>query len=328
MPSDILVDDVTHRYPPRRVRRGQRTDAPPSEQAAADRPALDHLSLDVTSGQIYGLLGPNGGGKTTLFRLLATLMPPQAGRITIASHDLATNPDAVRATIGVTFQHASLDKRLTVFENLMHQGHLYALSGRPLSQRIEAALKIVGLVDRRDDLCETLSGGMQRRVEVAKGLLHQPRVLLLDEPSTGLDPGARLDLWQALLQLRESGMTILLTTHLMDEAARCDRLGIIHEGRLVATGSPASLQGELGGSVIFVEADELEQTKTELLQMVKSGVTRVGTQLRLTTSDGPALVARIAQQLGPRLRSISLSQPTLEDVFVARTGRTFWEERP
>lgn len=327
MPAEILVTDVSHRYPPRRSRRGSRT-ASPDLTPQSDAPALDRLSLAVDSDEIFGLLGPNGGGKSTLFRLLATLMPLQAGRISVAGYDLVTSPDAIRSSIGITFQHASLDRRLTVFENLRHQGHLYGLAGTYLAKRIEAALEIVRLRDRRDDLCETLSGGMQRRVEVAKSLLHQPRVLLLDEPSTGLDPGARLDLWQALVQLRDTGMTILLTTHLMDEAARCDRLGILHRGQLVAMGPPATLQAELGTGVVTLEADDSADAETLLAELSGARVSRIGPQCRATTADGPVLIARLAERLGPKLRAISLTQPTLEDVFVARTGHSFREELP
>lgn len=326
MSAEILVTDVSHRYPPRRSRRGSRT-ASPTPSSAGDAPALDHLSLSVASGEIFGLLGPNGGGKSTLFRLLATLMPLQSGCVSVAGHDLVASPDAIRSAIGITFQHASLDRRLTVWENLRHQGHLYGLAGTQLVARIEAALDIVRLRDRRDDLCETLSGGMQRRVEVAKSLLHQPRVLLLDEPSTGLDPGARLDLWQALVQLRDAGITILLTTHLMDEAARCGRLGIIHRGRLVALGPPAALQAELGTGVVTLEADD-PATETLLAELSGAKVSRIGSQCRVATADGPALIARLAERLGPKLRAIALTQPTLEDVFVARTGHSFREELP
>ncbi len=181
------------------------------------RQALDNLDFDVTSGEIFGLLGPNGGGKTTLFRILATLLPVQEGQVELLGLDVAREPEHVRTQIGVTFQSPSLDRKLTVRENLATQGALYGLSGSHLAGRIDTLLSRLGLADRARDRVESLSGGLARRVEIAKGLLHDPRVLLLDEPSTGLDPGARLDLWQYLRLLREeAGVTVLVTTHLME----------------------------------------------------------------------------------------------------------------
>jgi ABC-2 type transport system ATP-binding protein len=316
--SAIAVTHVTYRYPPagRRSRSGTATDS--------DAPALDDLSLDVPTGVIFGLLGPNGGGKSTLFRLLATLLPLQSGAATVAGADLSTRPDLVRSRIGVTFQTASLDRRLTVRENLLCSGQLYGLWGTTLSARIDSALDAVSMRDRADDLCESLSGGMQRRVEVAKGLLHRPQLLLLDEPSTGLDPGARLDLWHGLEALRAEGMTVLLTTHLMDEAAKCDRLALLQKGRLVAQGTPGQLQSELGGQVVTVETQPTEAAEQALLELTGVAPLRVGAQWRVAVVDGPALVARLADRFGSQLVAISLSQPTLEDLFVARTGRTLW----
>ncbi len=316
--SAIEVTQVTYRYPPSRSRQRGRA------VASSDGPALDDLSLEVPEGTIFGLLGPNGGGKSTLFRLLATLLPLQSGGATVAGADLTTRPDLVRSRIGVTFQNASLDRRLTVRENLLCSGQLYGLWGAALATRIDAALGAVSMRDRADDLCESLSGGMQRRVEVAKGLLHRPQLLLLDEPSTGLDPGARLDLWHSLESLRAEGMTVLLTTHLMDEAGKCDRLALLHRGRIVAQGTPGQLQAELGGQVVTVETQPAEAAEHVLQELTAIAPLRVGPQWRVSVADGPALVARLADRLGPQLIAISLSQPTLEDLFVARTGRTLW----
>src|SRR5262249_7917815 len=192
------------------------------------RQALKAISFTVQRGEIFGLLGPNGGGKTTTFRILSTLIHPQQGKARIFGFDLATQAREIRQRIGVVFQAPSLDKKLTAYENLMHQGHLYGLSGTKLNERIRMLLDRVKLADRDNEYVETFSGGMRRRVELAKGLLHAPQLLLLDEPSTGLDPGARRDLWQYLEQLsRDEGVTSLLTTHYMEEAAHCHRLGII-----------------------------------------------------------------------------------------------------
>src|SRR5919204_3790123 len=219
------------------------------------RQALEELTFDVRPAELFGLLGPNGSGKTTLFRILSTLMLPSEGRAVIMGSDAARNPNRLRREIGVVFQAQSVDVKLTAAENLRHQGHLYGLSGSALRARIEEMLTRVGLADRANDRVETFSGGMQRRVELAKGLLHHPSVLLLDEPTTGLDPGARRDVWQYLRILRdEEHVTVLVTTHLMEEAERCDRLAILNEGRLVALGTPSELKHEIGGDVILLDA--------------------------------------------------------------------------
>jgi ABC-2 type transport system ATP-binding protein len=231
----IEVREITHRYD--------------------DRIALKGVSFDVQPAEIFGLLGPNGSGKTTLFRILSTLMIPSGGSARIAGFDPAMQPGMVRRNIGVVFQAQSVDVKLTAAENLWHQGHLYGLSGALLKNRIQEMLGRVGLLDRANDRVETLSGGQQRRVELAKGLMHRPAVLLLDEPTTGLDPGARRDLWQYLQILRdEERVTVIVTTHLMEEAERCDRLAILSEGALVALGTPAELKSLIGGDVVVLEA--------------------------------------------------------------------------
>ncbi|MCH7702051.1 MAG: ABC transporter ATP-binding protein, partial [Planctomycetes bacterium] len=213
-----------------------------------DRLALDAVSLQVAPASVFSLLGPNGSGKSTLFRILATLMAPSSGTARVAGLDVRAQRDQVRRRIGVAFQHPSLDAKLTVFENLRHQGHLYGLSGRALRERIRELLDRFALTDRAGDRTETLSGGLKRRVELAKALLHAPQILILDEPSTGLDPAARASLMDHLHQLRDQdGVTTLLTTHLMDEADRCDRIGVLDEGRLVALDGPAELKRTIGG---------------------------------------------------------------------------------
>src|ERR1700721_3098931 len=220
-----------------------------------DRLALDNLSFSVAPAQIFGLLGPNGSGKTTLFRILSTLMVPSGGLATIRGFNVAKEPAQVRQQTGIVFQSRSLDIKLTVEENLRHAGHLYGLSGKHLRARIADVLQRVALTDRAKDYVETLSGGLQRRVELPKGLIHSPAVLLLDEPTTGLDPGARRDMWQYLRTLRdEENVCVLVTTHLMEEAERCDRLAILSEGNLVALGTPTELKNEIGGDIIILDA--------------------------------------------------------------------------
>jgi ABC-2 type transport system ATP-binding protein len=292
-----------------------------------DRAALSDVTFAVAAGEIFGLLGPNGGGKTTLFRLVSTLLPIQKGSVAILGVDVASHPATVRTRIGVTFQAASLDRKLTVRENLVHQGHLYGLYGRELRSRIDRWLTRFGLTERAGDRVETLSGGMKRRVEVAKGLLHDPRLLLLDEPSTGLDPAARIDLWTSLRRLRdEQGVTVLVTTHLMEEAERCDRLAILDRGQIVALGSPIELRGSVGGDCVTIDSPEPDELSRRLIDRFGLQPRRLGNQLRLEQSRGHELLRDIVDSFPDLIESVSLGKPTLDDVFIQRTGHRFWDE--
>src|SRR5450755_3761398 len=232
-----------------------------------DRTALAGVSFDVRPAEIFGLLGPNGSGKTTTFRILSTLMVPTGGRALIMGRDVAREPALVRRNIGVVFQAKSIDLKLSAQENLMLVGHIYGLRGAALKKRVSEMLERVGLADRAKEKAETFSGGMQRRLELAKGLLHHPSVLLLDEPTTGLDPGARRDLWQYLHILRaEERVTVLVTTHLMEEAERCDRLAIYANGSVVAFGTPAELKSEIGGDVILLDSEQPDSLAQRIAQ--------------------------------------------------------------
>ncbi|HEV7223385.1 MAG TPA: ABC transporter ATP-binding protein [Pirellulales bacterium] len=293
-----------------------------------ERTALAGLDLEIDRGEIFALLGPNGGGKTTLFRLLSTLIPPQEGEIRVLGYDVAQQTAAVRERIGVVFQAPSLDKKLTVAENLRHQGHLYGMSGGALRSRQEEMLARLGLADRRRELVETLSGGMRRRVELAKGMLHAPQLLLLDEPSTGLDPGARSDLWDYLRQVRErDGVTVVLTTHLLEEAEKADRLAILNAGSLVALGTPEALRASVGGDSLTIETDEPEPLAAAIRARFEYPAAVVDGSVRLERPDAPQLVARLLEAFPGKIQSITLGKPTLEDVFIARTGHRFWRER-
>jgi ABC-2 type transport system ATP-binding protein len=292
-----------------------------------DRVALAGVSFNVRPAEIFGLLGPNGSGKTTTFRILSTLMLPSAGRALIAGHDVSVEPAQVRRTIGVVFQARSIDIKLSAEENLMLIGHIYGLSGSTLKKRVAEMLSRVGLADRAKEKAETFSGGMQRRLELAKGLLHRPAVLLLDEPTTGLDPGARRDLWQYLEALRdEERVTVLVTTHLMEEAERCDRLAIYANGNVVALGTPAELKSEIGGDVILLESNEPDSLAQRIAQRFGLHPTVLDHRVRLEIENGHRFVTDVVEAFPGEIEGVSVHKPSLEDVFIRRTGHRFWTE--
>lgn len=303
----VVVEKLSHRY--------------------GERLALDNLSFSASPGEIFGLLGPNGGGKTTTFRILSTLIPATSGSVKIFGFDLLTQPREVQKRIGVVFQAASLDKKLTAYENLHHQGRLYGLGGAALKERIRYLLERVKLGDRAHEYVETFSGGMRRRVELAKGLLHGPKLLLLDEPSTGLDPGARRDLWQYLHELAESeGVTSLMTTHYMEEAAQCSRIAILNAGKLVALGKPDDLRATIGGDVLAIQSPTPETLKTEIENRFGLKTELLDGTLRVEAANGHELIAKIGGAFPGAIDSMTISKPTLEDVFIKKTGHKFWVE--
>jgi ABC-2 type transport system ATP-binding protein len=294
-----------------------------------NRMALNGISFEVWSAELFGLLGPNGSGKTTLFRILSTLMLPTAGRALVMGCDAARDANRLRRQIGVVFQAQSVDPKLTAYENLWHQGHLYGLRGAALKRRVQEILERVGLADRANELVQTFSGGMQRRIELGKGLLHHPAVLLLDEPTTGLDPGARRDLWQYLRTLRdEEKVSVLVTTHLMEEAERCDRLAILNEGNLVALGTPEELKSEIGGDVVLLDATHDAEALARLIRARFSLEAAVmGKQVRIEIEGGHRFVTDVVEAFPGEIQAISVSKPALEDVFIRHTGHRFWNER-
>jgi ABC-2 type transport system ATP-binding protein len=285
------------------------------------RTALAGVSFEVREGEVFGVLGPNGGGKSTLFRILATMLPPSSGWARVAGCDVERQPAEVRKRIGVVFQSQSLDKKLTVEENLRGQGHLFGMHGKPLGERIEELMLRLGLADRRGDLVAALSGGLRRRVEIAKGLLHRPSVLLMDEPSTGLDPGARRELWQYVEELRaRQGITVLVTTHILDEADHASRLLLLHQGRAVTEGTPAELKSRIGGDVVTLEVAEpaamIEQLQARLgvRAKVENG------SLRVEIGNGHRFITEVIEAFPGAISSVALHKPTLEDVFLDETG--------
>lgn len=309
----VSIDTLRHVYRP--SRRG----GPPIT-------ALGGLSFTVSPGELFGILGPNGGGKTTLFKILSTALRPTDGRALLFGRGVSDSPEEVRETIGVVFQSPSLDKKLSVLENLIHQGRLYGLSGASLRSRAEDLLGRLGVADRAGDTVETLSGGLQRRVEIAKGLLHQPAVLLLDEPTTGLDPGARKDVWTYLSALVKQGVTVLVTTHLMEEAERCDRLALLDKGSLAALGTPADLKSAIRGDIVTA----MTATPGPLAEAVKSrfglAVSVGDGAVRIEHPEGPRFVPQLVEGFPGLISSVHVGKPTLEDVFVLHTGHRFWAD--
>ncbi len=287
--------------------------------------ALAGISFDVPSASIFGLLGPNGSGKTTLFRILSTLLVPEDGSIKIFGIDVVKQPLEARKQIGVVFQSQSLDNRLTIQENLVHQGHMYGMRGEILSQRIDEVLERVRLTDRRKERIATLSGGLRRRADLAKGLLHSPRLLLLDEPSTGVDPNARLAFWQYLEELRASeSVTVLLTTHLMDEASGCDHLVILDEGHLIREGTPSELTSEVGGEVVVL----VTSTPAEIISVLNQqfsiqDVNVDGNVIRFEHPEAAKWAVKLMHGFEDSIESVKISKPSLEDVFIHHTGHGF-----
>jgi ABC-2 type transport system ATP-binding protein len=285
------------------------------------RDALCDVSFQVEHGTIFALLGPNGGGKSTLFKILTTLIRPTAGTARVAGADVRTEPNRVRQRIGIVFQKSSVDAKLTVLENLKHQGHLYGLSGRPLAERCDEVLGRFDLDERRDDRTETLSGGLQRRVELAKGLLHRPRVLILDEPGTGLDPAARAGFMAHLSELRDrEGLTCMLTTHLMDEADRCDRIGFLDRGRLLALDSPAALKRTIGGDVLTIAGQRPLELAGKITARFGIQADVVHGAVRLERDRGHEFITALVEAFPGEIDSVAAGKPTLEDVFVRLSG--------
>ncbi len=286
--------------------------------------ALDDVSLSVEPGAVQGFLGPNGSGKTTLFRILSTLISPQPpGEVKILEMDLGTEQRRVRLSLGVVFQSPSLDRQLTARENLRQQGHLYGLGGADLESRIDLLLERVGLRDRQREYVGAFSGGMRRRVELAKGLLNRPRVLLLDEPSTGLDPTARIDLWRYLRDIRDhDGVTILVTTHLMDEAEHCSRLAILDRGKLLANDTPAALKDRIGGDVIALTTARPDELREQLRARFSIEAEPIEHQrgLRFERPRGHEFIPQLIEAFPGLIDSVSVGKPTLEDVFIQVTG--------
>jgi ABC-2 type transport system ATP-binding protein len=297
----------------------------------ADFVAVRGISYTVEPGEIFGFLGPNGAGKTTTIKILATLLPPTSGRAAIAGHDVVAEPLRVREAIGLIFQDGSLDDRLTAEENLYIHALLYDVPRKEFAARADAVLGMVDLLDRRRAQVRTFSGGMRRRLEIARGLLHRPRVLFLDEPTVGLDPQTRNAIWEHVRRLRdEHRVTVFMTTHYLDEAEVCDRIAIIDHGVLVALGTPEELKRQVGGDVIVVGSTGSEAGDAgfaeELARRYQVEVKRTADGLTFQVGDGASFVPRLTADFPGRIRSVSVHRPTLDDVFLKLTGRAIRAE--
>lgn len=302
----VHIDNLTHRY-------GSFT-------------ALENVSLTVPQGSFHGLLGPNGSGKTTLFRVLATLLNPSEGSVRIFGADPVTHPARVRQHTGVVFQDAALDGALTVLENLRTHAALYGLRRSAFRERLDRLLPLFGLEEQVHERAERLSGGLKRRVDLVRGLLHAPPLLLLDEPATGLDPAARQALREAIDRLRrEEGATIILATHLMEEADRCDCLAILDRGRIVAHGAPAALKQAVGEETLWIECDDPQGLAERIARQCNVSAQAIGLRVHLSGPNAHDLLASVYETAGDSIRSATIRRPTLEDVFMAHTGHGLHE---
>lgn len=295
-----------------------------------DRVALDAIDVTIPAGGIHAILGRNGSGKSTLFRVAATLLAPDSGTVEVLGIDARFEPDRVRRAIGVVFQKPSLDGKLTALENLCFAGRIHGLGRAEARSRAREELERLAILDRADDRVDALSGGLARRVEIAKALVPRPELLLLDEPSTGLDPIARSRLQERLRALAAAGVTILLTTHLLDEAEECATVTILDRGRVVACGDPRDLEAALGGAVITVRGTDPAAARAILARATGATPDSIGLDARASCADPAAAAARVAAELGRDLLRLEIARPSLAEVFARATGREFraFEETP
>jgi len=296
-----------------------------------DLVAVNDISLEIASGEIFGLLGPNGAGKTTTLAMLSTMLKPSSGSATVNGMDIVLDEDGVRKSIGIVFQDQSLDEELTAWENMDFHGRLYRIPGDIRRERIAELLALVELEDRKDDIVKTFSGGMRRRLEIARGLLHRPAVLFLDEPTLGLDPQTRNHLWKYIATLnKEHGITIILTTHYMEEADRlCNRIAIIDHGKIIALDTPANLKDGIGGDVLTIRSSDPSAIVSALTEPWVSRIEQHNGTVTISLRNAEQHVSTIVTRLNREqiaIESISIHKPTLEDVFLSFTGKTIREE--
>jgi ABC-2 type transport system ATP-binding protein len=288
--------------------------------------AVDDISFQVEDGQVFGFLGPNGAGKTTTINVLCTLMRPTKGEARVAGYDVASQSNAVRQSIGLVFQDPSLDDQLTAQENLLFHAHVYSVPGSERARRVEEALRVVDLWERRDAVVRTFSGGMKRRLEIARGILHRPRILFLDEPTLGLDPQTREHVWEYILELhRAHEITVFMTTHYMEEAEHCDRIAIIDQGKIVALDTPDALKRMVGVDIVTLRSEDDEGAAREIRERYGLEAQTDDSRIRLEVEAGAEFIPRLVRELGVAIKSVDLHRPTLDDVFLKLTGRAIRE---
>jgi ABC-2 type transport system ATP-binding protein len=289
--------------------------------------AVDGISFDVEDKSIFGFLGPNGAGKTTTINILCTLLAPTSGKAFINGHDCHTESSEVRRAIGIVFQDSSLDKDLTARENLVFHAHLYGVQKADRMRRVEDALRFVDLHGRADDLVKTFSGGMKRRLEVARGLIHRPKVLFLDEPTLGLDPQSRGNLWEFITDLpRRHEVTIFMTTHYMEEAEVCGKIAIIDQGRIIASGTPNELKKSMGGDVVYLKTSDNGRAVEEIRRVFHVEAEEKDGEIFISALKGDDVVPEIIRTIGERVLAVRMQKPTLNDVFLKLTGKEIRDE--
>lgn len=290
--------------------------------------AVDNISFEVMEGTIFGFLGPNGAGKTTTINILCTLLNPTSGNAYINGYSCQSESSEVRKSIGIVFQDSSLDKDLTARENLLFHAYLYNVEKSERKKRVEKALVFADLLARGDDLVKKFSGGMKRRLEVARGLIHKPKVLFLDEPTLGLDPQSRANLWEFITSLpQENNMTIFMTTHYMEEAEVCDKIAIIDKGKIIVSGTPSELKKTIGGDVIFLKTNDNKNVMEDLKKIFDVEVSEKDGEIYLSSLKGEICIPKIIREMGDRVLSVRMQRPTLNDVFLKLTGKEIREEK-
>jgi ABC-2 type transport system ATP-binding protein len=289
--------------------------------------AVRGIDLEVRPGEIFGFLGPNGAGKSTTINILCTLMRATSGSASVAGIDVDRDPSGVRSRIGLVFQDPSLDQQLTARENLQFHAFVYDVPAAIRAERIAEVLEMVELADRADTPVMTFSGGMRRRLEIARGMLHTPQVLFLDEPTIGLDPQTRQHIWRYLVELpKQRGVTIFMTTHYMDEAEYCDRIAIIDHGEIQAIGTPDELKAMVGGDVVTVTTTDNAAALPQIAALAGSDPITDNGSLRVEVADAAAFVPRLVREAGVEVTSVQFRRPSLDDVFLKLTGRAIRDE--
>jgi ABC-2 type transport system ATP-binding protein len=289
--------------------------------------AVRGISFEVEEGEIFGFLGPNGAGKSTTISIISTLLTQTSGTAKVNGFDVTSQRDEVRESIGLVFQDSSLDEKLTAMENLYFHARLYFLPKKEFQRRVKEVLKLVELYDRRKDIVGNFSGGMKRRLEIARGLIHYPKLLILDEPTIGLDPQTRTKLWEYILKLKkEKNMTIFMTTHYMNEAEYCDRIAVIDKGKIVALDTPGNLKKQIGGDLIIMKSKKLTALQKEIIEKYEINGTVEDNKLRITVEGGRKFLPKLFNELTTEIESIELREPSLDDVFLHFTGRNLRDE--